>query len=72
MVKNPPAVQEDQFPSLDQEDPLEKETATHPSILDWEIPCTEESGRLQFMGSQRVGHDLQAKPSPPVYFLGLS
>ena len=61
---------EDLFPSLDQEDPLEKETETHSSILDWEIPWTEESGRLQFMGSQRVRQDLQTKPSPPVYFPG--
>ena len=43
--------------SLDREDPLEKEMATHPSVLDWEIPCTEEPGRLQSVGSQRVGHD---------------
>ena len=42
---------------LGQEDPLEKETATHSSILAWEIPQTEESGRLQFMGLQRVRHD---------------
>ena len=41
-----------------QEDPLEKETATHPSILTWEIPWSEEPGRLQSMGSQRVRHDL--------------
>ena len=43
--------------SLGQEDPLEKEVATHSSIFAWEIPWTEEPGRLQFMGSQRVGHD---------------
>ena len=36
---------------------LEKEMATHSSILAWKIPCTEDPGRLQFMGSQRVGHD---------------
>ena len=41
-----------------QEDPLEKKTATHTSILAWEIPWTEEPGRLQFMVSQRIGHDL--------------
>ena len=64
LAKNPPAGQEDQFPPLDQEDPLKKETATHSSILDWEIPWTEESGGLQFMGSQRVGPDLQTKPPP--------
>jgi len=40
-----------------QEDPLEKEKATHSSTLAWEIPCTEEPGRLQSMGSQRVRHD---------------
>ena len=43
--------------SLGQEDPLEEEMATHSSILAWEIPKTEEPGVLQFMGSQRVGHD---------------
>ena len=43
--------------SLGQEDPLEKEMATHSSILAWKIPWTEETGKLQSMGSQRVGHD---------------
>ena len=43
--------------SLDQEDPLEKEMATHSSLLAWEIPWREEPGGLQSMGSQRVGHD---------------
>ena len=43
--------------SLGWEDPLEKVTATHSSILAWEIPWTEEPGRLQSMGSQRVGQD---------------
>ena len=43
--------------SLGWEDPLEEEMATHSSILAWRIPWTEEPGRLQFMGSQRVGHD---------------
>ena len=43
---------------LGQEDPLEKEMATHSSILAWEIPWTEEPGGLQSMGSKRVGHDL--------------
>ena len=43
--------------SLDQEDPLEEEMAIHSSILAWEIPWTEEPGRLQSMGLQRVGHD---------------
>ena len=52
MVKNPPAMQETQVLSLGQEDPLEKGTATHSSILAWEIPWTEEPGGLQSMGSQ--------------------
>ena len=43
--------------SLGGEDPLEKEMATHSSILGWEIPWTEEPGKLQSMGSQRVRHD---------------
>ena len=47
--------------SLGWEDPLEKEMATHFSILAWEIPWTEEPGGLQFMGSQRVGHNLETK-----------
>jgi len=47
--------------SLGQEDPLEKEMATHSSILAWEIPWTEEPGRLPSMGSQRAGHDLATK-----------
>ena len=47
--------------SLGWEDPLEEEMATHSSILSWKIPWTEESGGLQSMGSQRVGHDLAAK-----------
>ena len=42
---------------LGQEDPLEEDMAIHSSILAWEIPWTEEPGGLQFMGSQRVGHD---------------
>ena len=58
MVKNPPATQETQVQSLDQEDPLEKEMATHSSISAWEIPWTEEPGRLQSMGLQRAGYDL--------------
>ena len=49
MVKNLPAVQETQVRSLDQEDPLEKEMATHSNVLAWRIPWTEEPGRLQFM-----------------------
>ena len=57
LVKNLPAVQETQVRSLGWEDPLEKEMATHSSILAWKISWTEESGGLQSMGSQRVGHD---------------
>ena len=49
LVKNQPTVQETRVPSLGQEDPLEKELATHSSILAWEIPWTEEPGRLQSM-----------------------
>ena len=57
MVKNFPALQETQVWSLGQEDPLEEEMASHSSILAWKIPWTEEPGRLQFMGSQRIGHN---------------
>ena len=57
MVKNLPAMQEIQIRSLGWKDPLEKGMATHSSILAWRIPWTEEPGRLQYMGSQRVGHD---------------
>ena len=56
MVKNLPIMQETQVQSLGQEDPLEKEMATHSSILAWKIPWTEEPGGLQSMGSQRVRH----------------
>ena len=61
MVKNLPAKQEICVRSRGREDPLQKEMATHYSILAWKIPCTEEPGRLQFGGSQRVGHDLANK-----------
>ena len=57
MVKRLPAMQETQVRSLGWEDPLEKEMATHASTLAWKIPWTEEPGRLQSMGSQRVEHD---------------
>ena len=53
MVKNLPAVQETRIQSLNREDPLEKEMATHSSILAWEIPWTEEPGRLESMGSAK-------------------
>ena len=54
MIKNVPAMQETQVPSLGWEDLLEKGTATHCSIPAWRIPWTEKPGRLQFMGSQKV------------------
>ena len=57
MVKHLPTMQETWVQSLDWEDLLEKEMATHSSTLAWKIPWTEEPGRLQSMGSQRVGHD---------------
>ena len=57
MVKSLPAMWETQVRSLDWEDPPEKEMETHSSTLAWKIPWTEEPGMLQFMGSQRVGHD---------------
>ena len=57
MVKNLPATQEIWVRSLGQEDPLEKEMAIHSSTLAWKIPWTEESGRPQSMGSQRVRHN---------------
>ena len=53
--KNPPAMQETQGQFLGQEDPLEKGMTAHPSILAWKIPETEEPGRLQSMGLQRIG-----------------
>ena len=56
-LKSLPAVQETQVLSLSWEDPVEKEMATHSSILACRIPWREEPGRLQSMGSQRVGHD---------------
>ena len=56
-LKRLPAMQEIWVRSLGQEDPLEKEMATHSSILAWRNPWMEEPGRLQSTGSQRVGHD---------------
>jgi len=61
VVKNPPAMQVTWVRSLGQEDPLEKEMATHFSILAWEIPWAEESSGLQSTGSQRVRHNLVTK-----------
>ena len=57
MVKRLSAMQETWVKSLGREDPLEKEMAAHSSILAWKILWTEEPGRLQSMGSQRVRHD---------------
>ena len=57
VVKHPPAMRDSWVQSLGQEDPLEKEMAMHSSILAWEIPWTEEPGKLQFRGSQRVAPD---------------
>ena len=57
MVSNLPALQETQVQSVSLEDPLEKEMATHTSILAWRIPGTREPGGLPSMGSHRVGHD---------------
>ena len=56
-VKNLPAMQEAWVQSLGQEDPLEKGMAIQSSILAWRIPWTEETGGLQFVGSQRVGRN---------------
>ena len=65
-VKDLPAMQETWSHFLGQKDSLEKEMATHSSILTWRIPWTEEPGRLQSMGITRVGHDLVTKPPPEV------
>ena len=61
VVRNLPAVQKTQIQSLGRENPLEEEVATHPSILAWEIPWTEEPGGLQSSGSQGAGHDSVTK-----------
>ena len=57
MVKRLPIMRETWVQPLGQEDPLEKEMATHSSTLAWKIPWTEEPGRLQYVGLQRVGHN---------------
>ena len=74
MVKRLPAMRETRVQSLDPEDPLEKEMATHSSTLAWKMPWMEEPGRLQPMGLQRVGHDRVASLSffPSFYFFFLS
>ena len=68
-VKNLPAVQNTQetgAQSLGQEDPLEKEMATHSSIVAWKILCTEEPGELRSMASQRVEHNWATNASLPL------
>ena len=60
-VKHLPTVQETWLQSLGQEDALEKEMATHSSTLAWKIPWTEEPGRLQFIGSQKVTFTFHCK-----------
>ena len=70
VVKNPSAIQETRFWSLGWEDPLEEKMATHSSILAWKIPWTDEPGRLQSMGPQRVGYNwgtLEGNGSPLQY-----
>ena len=57
VVKKLPAIQEPRVRSLGQEDPLKEEIATHSTILAWRIPWTEESGGLQSIAWQRVGHN---------------
>ena len=57
LVKNLPAIQETWVATLGQEDPLNKEMATHSSILAWRMSWTEEPGGLQSMGLQRAGHN---------------
>ena len=57
MVKTLPSMRETWVQPLGWEDPIEKRMATHSSILAWRIPWTEEPGRLQSMGLQRVGHE---------------
>ena len=71
-VKNLPAVQETWVRSLGWEDPLEKEMATHSSILAWKISWTEEPGGLQSLGSQRVGHDLATNTHTHILCLCMS
>ena len=67
-VKRLPAMREAGVWSLGWEDPLEKERATHSSTLAWKIPWTEEPGRLQSMGSQRVKHDWETSLSLSKYY----
>ena len=69
VVKNLPAMQEAQIQSLGRADRLEEEMAIHPSILAWRIPWTEETGRLQSIGSQRVRHSLATKQQFHLLFI---
>ena len=64
-IKNLPAKQDTWVQSLEKEDSLEKEMATHSSTFAWEMLWTEEPGGLQSMWSQEVRHDLATKPPPP-------
>ena len=64
MIEYLPVMQETGVQSLGREYPLEKEMATHSSILAWEIPWTEESGRLQSRGLQRIEHDFVHSQQP--------
>jgi len=68
-VKNLPSMQKTRVLFLGWEDPLEKEMATHSSILAWRIPWTEEPGRLPVHGVARVGHDLVTTPPPPPHII---
>ena len=68
MVKRLPTMQETRVRSLGREVPLEQEMATHSNILAWKISWTEEPGRLQSMGSQRVGHDWTTNTYLLTYF----
>ena len=63
-VKSPPTMQKSWVRSLGQEDPLEEGKATHSYTLAWRIPWTEEPGGLQFMGSQKAGHDIETEGQP--------
>ena len=71
MVKRLPTMWETWVESLGQEDLLEKEMATHSSILAWKIPWMEESGRLQSVGLSRVGHDCATPLHTSVCFISL-
>ena len=72
MVKNLLAVWETWVRSLGREDPLEKELATHSSVLAWEIPWTEEPGGPQSIGSQRVGHEQSDLAPTPFHTVSMS